>query len=105
MKDREIKRLKEKELNEKEGQDIIHQFKKGEEEEHQRIKKKKYDANVNMQQIKVANDHGQYLKQLKLMEDKEFEDKIVQYNMEKAQKEAEYQTEKKREKDEKERET
>jgi len=84
MKVREKKRLEEKEIMEREGQDILKQIKKGQQEEMVFQQKRKADAFKNLEDIKVANEQSIALKQLKLIEEKEEEDKILQYNMDKA---------------------
>ena len=69
---------------EREGQDILKQIKKGQQEEMVFQQKRKADAFKNLEDIKVANEQSIALKQLKLIEEKEEEDKILQYNMDKA---------------------
>lgn len=84
MKVREKKRLEEKEIMEREGQDILKQIQKGQQEEMVFQQKRKADAFKNLEDIKVANEQSIALKQQKLIEEKEEEDKILQYNMDKA---------------------
>jgi len=104
IKEREMQRLREQEEKEREGQDMLRAIKQLEKEEREAaIRKKQQQKNLN-DEIVHANKRAIANKLSKIEEEKKEEEKIVQYNIEKAQKEADYLAEQQRIKDEKERE-
>jgi len=104
IKEREMDRLRKQEEKEREGQEIIKGIQALQKEEGEVSLKKKSFQKKLLDQIYDANHKAISAKQVKIIEEKAEEEKIVQYNIEKAQKDAEYQGEQKRIKDEKERE-
>jgi len=101
---RELERLKEQEEREREGQEMLRHIKQLEKEEKHQTQIKKQQQKALLDTIYSANQHAISKKHEKVLEEKVEEDRIMQYNIEKAQKEAEYVAEQKRIKDEKERE-
>jgi len=104
VKERELERLKEQEEREREGQEMLKHIKQLEKEERTQALLKKQQQKVVLDQIYSSNQQAISKKQDKINKEKEEDDRILQYNIEKAQKEAEYVAEQKRIKDEKERE-
>jgi len=104
IKVRELERLKEQEDREKEGQDMLKYIKQLQREEQETTFTKKHQQKDLLDTILESNQKAIKSKHQKIMQEKEEEERIVQYNIEKAQKDAEYQAELKAIKDEKERE-
>ncbi|CAK89143.1 unnamed protein product (macronuclear) [Paramecium tetraurelia] len=104
IKERELIRLKEKEEQEREGQIMLKQIKQLQQEEaHKAQLRKTHQAKVQ-DEILEANHKAILIKEKRIQEERDEEDKILQYNLQKAQKEAEFLEEQKRIKEEKERE-
>lgn len=61
----------------------------------QQTQRKKHKQKLLQDEILEANDRAVIVKQKRIQEEKEEEEKIVKYNLEKAQKEAEYLAEQK----------
>ena len=59
------------------------------------MQKRKQQQKKELDQIFDANSNAQLIKQKRIMQEKEEEELIVKYNLEKAQKEAEYVAEQK----------
>jgi len=104
IKERELERLRAQEEKEREGQEIIKAIKQVQVEEAQAALRKKQKQRDLNEEIYHANQNAIGNKQKKIIEEREEEEKIVQYNLTKAQKEADYLNEQKRIKDEKEKE-
>jgi len=104
VKQRELERLKEQEEREREGQEMLKHIKQLEREEREQTLVKKNQQKGLLDQIYNANQKAISKKHERIQAEKEEDDRILQYNIEKAQKEAEYLAEQKRIKDEKERE-
>lgn len=105
MKEKERKKLHEREVDELEGLEIAKAVRIAEHHEKQQALAQKHKVALHKQQINNSNLDHQMLRQQKIIEEKNEDDKILQYNMEKAQKEAEFVAEQKRKKEEKEKET
>jgi len=104
IKEREVERLRAQEEKEREGQDMIRAIKQVQQEEAQMALQRKHKQKLLNDDIYEANQRAIHNKQKKIDEERAEEEKIIQYNLEKAQKEADYLAEQKRIKDEKERE-
>jgi len=104
MKEREIKRQQEKEEREKEGQDMLKKIKEIQIEDSKNSLAKKREQKDLLDLIYQANQKVINQKAEKIILEKEEEERIVKYNKEKAQKEADYQREQERIKDMKEKE-
>jgi len=104
MKERELKRQHEKEEREKEGQDMLKKIKEIQLEDSKTALEKKREQKELLDLIYEANKKVISQKQEKIILEKEEEERIVKYNKEKAQKEADYQREQERIKDMKEKE-
>jgi hypothetical protein len=104
IKEREMDRLRKQEEKEREGQEIIRGIKQLEVDEANSALKKKTFQKKMLDEIYDANHKAISVKQYRIIEEKAEEEKIVAYNIEKAQKDAEYQAEQRRIKEEKERE-
>jgi len=103
IKERELERLRAQEEKEREGQEIVKGIKQLQVDEAQgNLKKREQQWKIN-QETYEENQRAIGNKQQKIQMEKEEDDKIVRYNIEKAQKESEYVAEQKRIKDEKER--
>lgn len=95
IKEREIDRLKQKEEQEREAQQLLRaadELKKEEEAKSQ--KKKEMQAKIN-QEIVDANRNTILVNQQRRLREREEDEKIAQYNVEKAQKAAELEAEQK----------
>jgi hypothetical protein len=95
IKERELERIKQKEILEKERVLIMRQMKELEEDDKRLGEIKKIQATKLSNVVKEANDMAIGLKERKKIEEKELELKIFQYNMEKIKKEEEEIAEKK----------
>eukprot|EP01017_Pseudomicrothorax_dubius_P042904 TRINITY_DN7068_c0_g1_i3.p1 TRINITY_DN7068_c0_g1~~TRINITY_DN7068_c0_g1_i3.p1 ORF type:complete len:532 (-),score=244.84 TRINITY_DN7068_c0_g1_i3:113-1708(-) len=104
IKERELLRLREREEEEAEGQQMLKAMAELQKEEGENNIKRKLNQKKRLDEIYEANQKAILVKQKRQLEEKEEEDKIVKYNIEKAQKEQEYLLEQQRIKDEKERE-
>jgi len=104
IKERDLDRLKKLEEKEREGQEIVHGIRQLQKEEGENGIKRRLHQKSQQDQIYDANQNAITSKQSKIIAEKEEEEKIVRYNIDKAQKEAEYLGEQKRIKDEKEKE-
>lgn len=105
MKEKERKRLQEREVDEFEGIEIAKAVRIAEEAERQVLKDKKNQVARHKMMVRESEHNEGLLKEQKRIDEKQEDDKILKYNMEKTQKEAEFVAEGKRKKDEKERET
>ena len=104
IRERELERLREQEEKEREGQEIVKAMIQNQADEAAtNLRKKAQQKNLN-DEIYDENQRAIGSKQKKIQLEREEEEKIVAYNIDKAQKEAEYVAEQKRIKDEKERE-
>lgn len=103
IKVRELDRLKEQEDREREGQEMLRYMKQLQKEESEQTMLKRAQQKALLDTILEANQKSIKSKQARIIEEKEEEENIVRYNVEKAQKDAEYQAELKRIQDEKER--
>mmetsp|Transcript_41346 Transcript_41346/g.36699 ORF Transcript_41346/g.36699 Transcript_41346/m.36699 type:complete len:193 (+) Transcript_41346:473-1051(+) len=104
IKERELQRLRAQEEKEREGQEIIKLIKQLQKEEAQGNLDRKHKQKLRQDEIYEANLKAISAKQSKIDQEKLEEQKIIEYNIEKARKDAEYQAEQQRIKDEKERE-
>jgi len=104
IREREYARLKVQEEKEREAQEMLRLIRQKQIEEEQKNLKKKALQKDLLDQISAANQNSIATKHGKIVEAKIEDDKIHKYNVEKAQKEAEYIAEQKRIKDEKEKE-
>lgn len=104
IKERELQRLRAQEEKEREGQEIIKLIKQLQKEEAQGNLDRKHKQKLRQDEIYEANLKAIAAKQSKIDQEKLEEQKIIEYNIEKARKDAEYQAEQQRIKDEKERE-
>eukprot|EP01016_Furgasonia_blochmanni_P038727 TRINITY_DN4714_c0_g2_i1.p2 TRINITY_DN4714_c0_g2~~TRINITY_DN4714_c0_g2_i1.p2 ORF type:complete len:228 (+),score=74.06 TRINITY_DN4714_c0_g2_i1:649-1332(+) len=104
IKEREIARMKQREEEEKEGQAMISLMKQIQKEDSELNLRKKAVAKKNLDDIYEANKNAIKSKEQRAFIEKEEEERIVHYNIEKARKEAEYANEQRRIKEEKERE-
>jgi len=104
IKEREVDRLRAQEEKEREGQEMIKAMRQVHQEEAQLALKRKAKQRDLNEEIYQTNQNAIVNKAKKAQEERDEEEKIVQYNLEKAQKEADYLAEQKRIKDEKERE-
>jgi len=104
VKEREMERMKEQEEREREGQEMLKHIKQLQREEAVAAQAKKNQQKALLDTIFDANQQAIAKKHEKVLEERAEEERIVQYNIEKGQKEAAYQAELKSIKDEKERE-
>jgi hypothetical protein len=95
IKERDLDRMRQREILEKERLMIIKQMKELEDEDRRVNELKKVQASKLSKEVKEANDLAIDLKERKKIEEKELELKIFQYNMEKIKKEEEEIAEKK----------
>jgi len=93
IREREIKRQEEKEEREREGQELLKKIKEIQLEDSKNALEKKRQQKEMLDLIYEANQNTINKKQEKILQEKEEEERIVQYNIEKARKEAEYQQE------------
>lgn len=99
-----MERIKEQELREKEMLQMLRQIDQLKQEEVRQQQEKKQRAALLMQEVEEANRRAIDIKDGKKVEEKNLEQKIVDYNKSKALREEEQQAELRRIKDEKERE-
>jgi len=105
IKERELVRMKEREERDREGQEMIQKIKdKAIEDAKENLARKRHQKEL-LDIVYDANQKAIAGKQLLLDKEREEEERIIQYNIEKARKDAEYQAEVKRIKDAKEAET
>jgi len=104
IKEREMERLRVKELQEREKHMMHRQIKEMEEEEKRAAELKKVQLEKMGKEVERSNKRAIEVKERKKLEEKELEMKINQYNVEKTRKEEEDLLEKKRLQEEKERE-
>jgi len=104
MKERQLKRLKEKEGLAKEAQQMLKHIKELEIDDKQQVLNRKHQQKVLLDDILEANQKAVEKKHDNHAKEREDDDKIMDYLVEKATKEAEFAEETKRLKDEKERE-
>lgn len=95
IKERDIERLRQKEILERERQLIIKQMKDLEDEDRRIAELKKVQGAKLSKEVSEANNLAIELKERRKIEEKELELKIFQYNMEKIKKEEEELAEKK----------
>jgi len=104
IKERELERQRRQDDIEKEGQAMLRRIKEVQEEDKKDNLLKKEHQRVTLDSILESNKLAINKKQLRIKEEREEEERIAKYLIERAQKEAEYQAEQKRIQDEKERE-
>jgi hypothetical protein len=104
IKERELERLRQKEVLERERQMMLRQIKELEDEEKRIAELKKEQGEKLSKEVEETNRHAILVKERKKLEEKELELKIHQYNLEKAKREEEELSEKRRVQDEKEKE-
>jgi len=95
IKDKDMERLKQKEICERERHMIMKQMKVLEEDDKRVAEMKKIQGAKLSKEVVEANNHAIDLKERRKMEEKGLELKIFQYNMEKIKKEEEELAEKK----------
>ena len=95
IKDKDMERLKQKEICERERHMIMKQMKELEEDDKRVAEMKKIQGAKLSKEVVEANNHAIDLKERRKMEEKGLELKIFQYNMEKIKKEEEELAEKK----------
>ena len=105
IKEREIDRMLSKDELAKEAQAMLRLAKQLENEEKMNRLKQKETVRIKQDEIYEANQAATEKKQVRYQRERDEDEKIVKYNLEKAEKEAEYLAEQKRIRDEKERET
>jgi len=93
IREREIQRQNAKEERDREGQELLKKIKEIQIEDSQNALIKKRQQKDMLDLIYEANRNTINKKQEKILQEKEEEDRIIQYNIEKARKEAEYQAE------------
>ncbi len=93
VKQRELERMKEQEEREREGQEMLKHIKQLQKEEAQAALVKKQQQKALLDTIFDANQKAINKKHEKVLEERAEEERIVQYNIEKAQKDADYQAE------------
>jgi len=104
IKEREVERAKRQEERDREGQEMIKRIVEIQQEESKTSLLKKHQQKVLLDETLVENQKSMAVKQIRIRQEKEEEERIARYLIERAQKEAEYQAELKRIKDEKEKE-
>lgn len=104
IKERELDRIKEQELLEKEKVQMLTQIKKLKTEEEIQLLKEKDRARKLLEEVEDSNQEAQVVKRTKIEEDRRLDDEIIQYNLAKAKLEEEREYEKKRAQEEKEKE-
>ena len=104
IKERELERIKEQEVREKEKQLIVEQINALKEEEKKQIIEKKEIAHKLMLEVEEANRSAISGKEKKKEEERQLEAEIVEYNRLKAQREEEIELDKKKAQEEKEKE-
>jgi hypothetical protein len=104
IKERELERIKEQELREKEKQLVLEQIQALKREELAEIEEKRKTAQKMMVEVEHANHEAISEKDRKKQEEKDLENKIVEYNRLRALREEEVEEEKRLSREEKERE-
>jgi hypothetical protein len=104
IKIRELERIREQEMREKEKQLILEQIQAIKKEEIKEIEEKRKTAQKMMVEVEYANREAITEKDKKKQEEKDLENKIVEYNRLKMMREEEIDAEKRRNQDEKEKE-
>lgn len=104
IKERELERIREQEMREKEKQLVLDQIQKLKQEERQEIEEKRKTAQKMMVEVEHANQQAIDEKEKKKQEEKDLELKIVEYNRLRALREEEIENEKRLAREEKERE-
>ncbi len=104
IKDRELDRIRAKEILEKERQMMMKQIKELEADDVRQAEYKKIKADKLSREVEIANRKAIEAKERKRQDEKELEIKIFQYNLEKTKKEEEEAEEKRRIREEKEKE-
>lgn len=104
IKEREQQRMREQELKDKEQRQMIKQIAELQQEEVKQQEKKVVRAQELMQAVKESNKRAVEIKSKKSNEEKDLDNKIIDYNKQKALREEELQAELKRIHDEKEKE-
>ena len=104
IKERELERIKEQELREKEKQLVLDQIQQLKREELRELEEKRETAQKMMVEVEEANKQAITEKDRKKMEEKDLEDKIVEYNRLRSMREEEIEAEKRSAQEEKERE-
>lgn len=89
IKEREMERIKEQEMREKEAQMMLQHIENLKQEELKMAQQKKERAAVMMKEVEEANHQAISVKSKKILEEKQLEQKIVEYNKAKAQREEE----------------
>lgn len=105
IKEREYLRLKDKEEQAKEAQAMLKLAKQLETEEKLKRLDAKEQVRLKQDEIYLENQNAVEKKQLRYQRERDEEENIIKFNIEKARKEAEYLAEQKRIRDEKEKET
>jgi hypothetical protein len=100
-----MERIKEQEMREREAQMMLKHIENLKAEEVKLAKLKQERAAVMMKEVEAANHEAITVKTKKIMEEKDLEQKIVDYNKNKAMREEEEAAEKRRIQQDKERET
>jgi hypothetical protein len=95
IKERDLERMRQREILEKERLMIMKQMKELEDDDRRINEMKKIQASKLSKDVREANDMAIQMKERKKIEEKELELKIFQYNMEKIKKEEEEIAEKK----------
>jgi len=93
VKQRELERMKEQEEREREGQEMLKHIKQLQREEAEAALIKKQQQKALLDTIFEANQKAIAKKHERVLQEREEEERIVQYNIDKAQKEADYQAE------------
>jgi hypothetical protein len=104
IKERELERIREQEMREREKQLILEQINQLKREEKKEIEDKRRTAMKMMEEVETANTEAIMQKERKKQEEKDLESKIVEYNRLKALREEELEAEKRLAQEEKERE-
>jgi hypothetical protein len=95
IKERELDRLRQKEIQEKEKQLMVRQIKELEEEEKRIAEMKKLQAERMAKEVEDANMKAGEIKEKRKIDERELDLKILQYNLDKARREEEELAEKK----------
>jgi hypothetical protein len=95
IKERELDRLRLKEIQERERQLMLRQIKELEEEDKRILEMKRIQADKMAKEVDEANVRAGDIKEMRKVEERELDLKILQYNIEKARKEEDELAEKK----------
>ncbi len=90
IKEREMQRLRAQEEKEREGQEMLKYARQLQQEEVETNLRKRHQQKLLLDEVYEANQKAIENKKLKAIQEKEEEDRIYRYNVEKARKEAEY---------------